>query len=70
MLVREAPADDVRDLQKLAGHLTEGWFITKFRKLFCRDEMNDDLLIVAGEAKTLARPLADEPPRRGAGAVR
>jgi hypothetical protein len=45
-LVREAPADDVKDLQKLAGHLSEGLFITKFRKIFARDEMNDDLLIV------------------------
>jgi hypothetical protein len=45
-LVREAPADDVKDLQKLAGHLTENWFITKFRKIFARDEMNDDLAIV------------------------
>jgi hypothetical protein len=45
-LVREAPADDVKNLQQLAGHLQESWFITKFRKLFARDEMNDDLLIV------------------------
>jgi hypothetical protein len=45
-LVREAPADDVRNLQQLAGHLSEDWFITKFRKIFARDEMNDDLLIV------------------------
>ncbi|MBM3994126.1 MAG: DUF2330 domain-containing protein [Planctomycetes bacterium] len=45
-LVREAPADDVRNLQQLAGHLTESLFITKFRKIFARDEMNDDLLIV------------------------
>jgi hypothetical protein len=45
-LVREAPAEDVKDLQKLAGHLTENWFITKFRKIFARDEMNDDLVIV------------------------
>ena len=45
-LVREAPADDVKDLQKLAGHLQENWFITKFRKIFCRDEMNDDLAMV------------------------
>jgi hypothetical protein len=26
--------------------LSENLFITKFRKIFCRDEMNDDLLIV------------------------
>jgi hypothetical protein len=45
-LIRHAPADDVKDLQKLAGHLTEGLFITKFRKIFARDEMNDDLAIV------------------------
>jgi len=45
-LVREAPADDVRNLQQLAGHLSESLFITKFRKIFARDEMNDDLLIV------------------------
>src|SRR5207247_8653381 len=45
-LVREAPADDVRALQQLAGHLQAGLFITKFRKIFARDEMNDDLLLV------------------------
>jgi hypothetical protein len=45
-LVRHAPADDVKDLQKLAGHLAENGFITKFRKIFARDEMNDDLAIV------------------------
>ena len=45
-LVREAPADDVRSLQQLAGHVREGSFITKFRKIFLRDEMNDDLEMV------------------------
>jgi hypothetical protein len=42
-LVREAPAEDVRALQQLAGHVREGGFITKFRKIFLRSEMNDDL---------------------------
>jgi hypothetical protein len=46
-LVREAPADDIRQLQQLAGHLQAGLFITKFRKVFTRDEMNDDLELVA-----------------------
>jgi hypothetical protein len=46
-LVRHAPSDDVRALQQLAGHLQAGLFITKFRKTFMRDEMNDDLVIVA-----------------------
>jgi Uncharacterized protein conserved in bacteria (DUF2330) len=45
-LVREAPQDDVRALQQLAGHVQAGLFITKFRKIFARDEMNDDLLII------------------------
>ncbi len=45
-LVRHAPASDVKDLQQLAGHLGETLFITKFRKTFARDEMNDDLSIV------------------------
>jgi hypothetical protein len=46
-LVRHAPGDDVRALQQMAGHLQAGLFITKFRKTFMRDEMNDDLVIVA-----------------------
>ena len=45
-LVREAPADDVRALQQLSGHVQAGLFITKFRKIFARDEMNDDLTLV------------------------
>jgi len=45
-LVRQAPAKELQDLQQLAGHLSEGLFITKFRKTFTRGEMNDDLLIV------------------------
>jgi hypothetical protein len=45
-LVRHVPNDDVRALQQLIGHLQAGLFITKFRKTFTRDEMNEDLLIV------------------------
>ena len=45
-LIRHAPAKDVEELQQLTGHLAEGLFITKFRKLFTRGEMNDDLLII------------------------
>jgi hypothetical protein len=46
-LVRHVPADDIRSLQQLAGHLQAGLFITKFRKTFTRGEMEDDLVIVA-----------------------
>jgi Uncharacterized protein conserved in bacteria (DUF2330) len=45
-LVREAPAEDLRQLAQLAGHLDAGAFITKFRKIFLRNEMNDDLVLV------------------------
>jgi hypothetical protein len=53
-LVREAPAEDVRALSQLAGHVREGGFITKFRKIFLRSEMNEDLEMVParyGEAE-------------------
>jgi hypothetical protein len=43
---RNAPEADIKALQELLGHLQVGLFITKFRKIFRRDEMNDDLLIV------------------------
>jgi hypothetical protein len=45
-LVREAPAEDIRQLRILAGHLQEGQFLTKLRKTFTRSEMDDDLLVV------------------------
>ncbi len=45
-LIREAPLSDVKGMKILAGHLQEGQFLTKFRKTFAKDEMNDDLLIV------------------------
>ncbi len=45
-LVREAPADELKQMKLLAGHVKEGQFVTKFRKSFTKDEMNDDLLIV------------------------
>jgi hypothetical protein len=45
-MVREVPKKAIEDLRILLGHLQAGQFITKFRKVFTRDEMNDDLLIV------------------------
>jgi hypothetical protein len=53
-LVREAPAKNVQQLRLLVGHLKEGQFLTKFRKTFTRDEMDDDLILVpamVGNAK-------------------
>ncbi|HYV35064.1 MAG TPA: DUF2330 domain-containing protein, partial [Gemmataceae bacterium] len=46
-MVRYVPEADIKSLQGLLGHLQAGLWITKFRKIFCRDEMNDDLTLVA-----------------------
>jgi hypothetical protein len=43
---REAPPADIKQLKLLSGHLKEGQFLTKLRKIFTRGEMDDDLLIV------------------------
>jgi hypothetical protein len=45
-LVRTAPAEDLRQLKLLVGHLRDGLFVTKFRKTFTRGEMDDDLVMV------------------------
>lgn len=45
-LIREAPKKDLQQLKILVGHVQEGQFLTKFRKIFAKDEMNEDLLIV------------------------
>lgn len=45
-LVREAPAEEVKKLKELLGHMAEGQYVTKFRKTFVKAEMNDDLKIV------------------------
>jgi len=42
--VREVPAEELKGLTQLAGHMQEDLFITKFRKIFARDEMNDDIV--------------------------
>jgi hypothetical protein len=48
--VRHVPAEDVAGLAQLVGHMEVGKFITKFRKIFARDEMNDDLILVPARA--------------------
>ena len=45
-LVREAPAEDLKQLKILAGHVKEGQFVTKIRKTFTKGEMDDDLLVI------------------------
>jgi hypothetical protein len=43
---RQAPEADVKNLKILKGHVQKGQFVTKLRRTFSRDEMNDDLEFV------------------------
>jgi hypothetical protein len=43
---RDAPPDQVEKLKLLKGHVAQGQFITKIRKVFSKDEMTDDLVFV------------------------
>ena len=45
-MVRSAPEADLKQMRILVGHMKEGQFVTKLRKSFTKDEMNDDLTIV------------------------
>jgi hypothetical protein len=42
---REAPAEEVAKLRLLQGHVREGQFVTKVRKIFKPSEMGDDLAL-------------------------
>lgn len=44
--VRNVPPEDVKGLAELVGHVQAKLFVTKFRKIFCRDEMNEDLVLI------------------------
>jgi uncharacterized protein DUF2330 len=43
---RQAPEADVKNLKILKGHVLKGQFVTKLRKVFAKDEMNEDLEFV------------------------
>jgi len=43
---REAPPEEKKRLSLLRGHLKEGWYLTKLRKSFRKDEMTHDLDLV------------------------
>ncbi len=47
---RDAPAEQVKKLKLLRGHVQEGKVITKFRKVFHNREMQDDLVLVTSSA--------------------
>ena len=39
---RDAPKEDVEKLKMLKGHVKQGQFVTKLRKVFTKAEMNED----------------------------
>jgi hypothetical protein len=43
---RDAPPEDVKKLDLLKGHVKQGQFVTKLRKVFTKDEMGEDLEFV------------------------
>ena len=43
---RQAPTEDVEKLRLLKGHVKQGQFVTKLRKVFSKDEMSTDLEFV------------------------
>jgi hypothetical protein len=45
-LVRHVSTEDIEQLRSLMGHLQVGLFITKFRHIFTRGEMNGDLVLL------------------------
>ncbi len=62
---RTAPADEVKGLARLKGHLQKGQWLTKFRKQIRKDEMTDDLVLVpvdTGREQTYVRILPTSPP--------
>jgi len=48
---REAPAEEVKKLKVLSGHLKQDWYLTKFRKDFKRAEMTHDIALVQARYK-------------------
>ncbi|KAF0240612.1 MAG: hypothetical protein FD180_4854 [Planctomycetota bacterium] len=62
---REAPAEDVKALARLKGHLQKGQWVTKFRKILRKDEMTDDLVltpVAAGKEQEYLRIMPTSPP--------
>lgn len=53
-LVREGKKDDLATLSLLKGHVQANQYITKFRHVFSRAEMNDDLVMVEARVGDVA----------------
>jgi hypothetical protein len=65
-LVRNAAPEDIAGLKILAGHLREGQFLTKFRKVFTRAELEEDLELVPAQVGKVVDVSEHEESPRGA----
>ncbi len=62
---REVPLDEVKGLTRLKGHLQEGQWLTKFRKICRKDEMTQDMIlseVPKGQEQTYVRIMPTSPP--------
>ncbi|CAN5513451.1 hypothetical protein BH10CYA1_BH10CYA1_53240 [soil metagenome] len=62
---REVPAEDVKGLTRLKGHLQKGRWLTKFRKIVRKDEMTHDLVLAEvpkEKQQTYTRIMPTSPP--------
>ncbi len=53
-LIRDAKSEDLKTLPILKGHVQPDQYITKFRHVFARAEMNEDLELVAAKVGNVA----------------
>ncbi len=44
---RQVPLDEIKGLTRLKGHLQKGQWLTKFRKIYRKDEMTQDLILAS-----------------------
>ena len=62
---REVPLRDIKGLTRLKGHLQNGQWLTKFRKVLRKDEMTRDMLLVEvpkEKQQTYVRVMPTSPP--------
>jgi hypothetical protein len=62
---REVPQDEVKGLSRLKGHLHQGQWLTKFRKIVRKEEMNQDIVLAEvpkPQQQTYIRIMPTSPP--------
>ncbi len=62
---RQAPLDEVKGLSRLKGHLQKDQWLTKFRKIYRKDEMTHDLVLASvpkEKEETYTRIMPTSPP--------